>query len=334
MWNGEGLKRFIAVDGFLLLAVFVQMAALRHALKPKGTPFGIPYTGFVFMDSNGGKRHLLRLSFGPLWPATIIFSHRAHGGLWHDEIHLTQVQLMPIRLPTDAALRQRVVQIVEKLRAADVDFHQLPLAGPREYQHIPDLERELDDAVYDLYELSTAERDRVRELCTIDFGLLYENQRSKAVAKVDYPARHSGTFASVVSAEAGLGAYLRVFLETWRRELASDTDLHWHVLSPPSRAPLLAVSFSMNHEEDLLPADGAAEEWRNLLAKLQRLSRIPGGSPTVFFDTYFRHVGTRDVLFIKRNEQRFWTRSAAREDAQSTLTYLMNQEDGILSERV
>ena len=36
-------------------------------------------------------------------------------GLWHDEIHLENVKEMPIRFPTDADLRDRILHVVKKL---------------------------------------------------------------------------------------------------------------------------------------------------------------------------------------------------------------------------
>ena len=65
-------------------------------------------------------------------------------------------------------------------------------------------------------------------------------------------------------------------------------------------------------------------DWRDVLARLGKSSRIPVGR-SLFMDTFFRHVGDQELLFVKRNEKRFWSRTAAREDAESTLTYLMNQ---------
>jgi hypothetical protein len=49
----------------------------------------------------------------------------------------------------------------------------------------------------------------------------------------------------------------------------------------------------------------------------------------MFIDTFFRYVSDREILFIKRNERRFWTCTAAREDAESSLTHLMNLEEGV-----
>ena len=252
-------------------------------------------------------------------------------GLWHDEIHLENVEEMPIRFPEDAGLRDRIVRIVKKLQNLDLDPQGLALGGVAAQGRLPELERELDAAVFDLYQFNTAERDLVHELCTIGLDLFYRNQNSKAVGEVARPDRSVGTLADVANAKAGLPAYLRVFLESWQREVGAEGELAWRVLSPPSRAPLLAVSFATYNKNAPLPNDGDKEDWRNVLARLERYSRIPTRGSRLFIDTFFRHVGDQELLFVKRNEQRFWSRTAAREDAESTLTYLMNEEDKALS---
>ena len=66
-----------------------------------------------------------------------------------------------------------------------------------------------------------------------------------------------------------------------------------------------------------------------MLTDIQNHSQMQMGASSIFVDTFFRYVSDREILFIKRNERRFWTRSAAREDAESALTYLMNLEDEV-----
>lgn len=252
-------------------------------------------------------------------------------GLWHDEIHLENVEEMPVRIPADAGLRDRIVRVVGELQELDLNPQGLALGGAAAHQRLPALESELDNAVFDLYQLSAGERDLVREMCTIGLDLFYRNRKSEAVSEVSRPDRRAGTFADVSDAQTGLPAYLRVFLESWKRELGADGELAWQVLSPPSRAPLLAVSFAIHDKKGPKSNGGDAEAWRNVLAKLDRSSHVPAGGSRIFIDTFFRHVGDQEILFIKRNEQRFWTRTAAREDAESTLTYLINQEPIALS---
>jgi hypothetical protein len=245
-------------------------------------------------------------------------------GFWHDEIHLENVEDMPIRFPAESGLRDRIVRIVDELQELELNPQGLALGGVAAHQRLPKLEQELNDAVFDLYHLNAAECDLVREMCTLGLDLFYKNQSSDAVKEVGRPDRSAGTLADVSNASTGLAAYLRTFLESWKRELGADGELTWQVLSPPSRAPLLAISFS--NDRASTPKGGDTEAWRSALARLDQSSHISAGGSRIFIDTFFRHVGDNEILFIKRNERRFWTRTAAREDAESTLTYLMNHE--------
>ncbi|MGD0010112.1 MAG: N-6 DNA methylase [Terriglobia bacterium] len=257
------------------------------------------------------------------------FTTTGSWGLWHDEIHLKNIEDMPICFPKDRSLRDRIVRIVEELQGLDLRPGGLELAGVEAQRRLPDLERQIDDAVFDLYELNAAERDLVHEMCTVGLDLFYRNQKSSALREVVRPKRSSGTLAGLSQAKDGLSAYLRIFLEAWNKELAPDGEFVWQVLSPPSRAPLLAVSFTTHYKKDPLPnvAGDEVAAWHEVLARLEQPSRVHVNSSRIFIDTFFRHVTDREVLFIKRNEQRFWTRTAAREDAESALTYLMNLED-------
>lgn len=67
--------------------------------------------------------------------------------------------------------------------------------------------------------------------------------------------------------------------------------------------------------------------WSGVLTHLPQHSLVHAGSSRIFIDTFFRYVSDREILFIKRNERRFWTRTAAREDAESALTHVMNLEE-------
>jgi hypothetical protein len=111
--------------------------------------------------------------------------------------------------------------------------------------------------------------------------------------------------------------------------LAPDGEFAWRVLSPPSHAPLLAVSFTSLFKGNKLKGstDSDKQTWANVLVHLRKNSQVHDDSSRIFIDTFFRYVSDSEIVFIKRNERRFWTRTAAREDAESTLTHLMNLED-------
>lgn len=166
-------------------------------------------------------------------------------------------------------------------------------------------------------------------MCKVGLELFYRHQKSDALREVTPPARNIGTLADVSRASDGLPGYLRTFLEIWNKELAPEGELVWRLASPPSGAPLVGVWFETHYRNTPVPAspENGIGVWRNLLVKLDRSARVPANSSRIFIDTFFRDVSEREILFIKRNERRFWTRTAAREDAESALTRLMSLED-------
>ena len=264
------------------------------------------------------------------------FTTSGSWGFWHDEIHLEDVEQLPICFPEQEPLRTHIVNIVGKLQQAklaskdsdlfqqgSVDSCTLPT------KEVQRLEKELDTAIFDLYGLTTAERDAVLDMCSTGLDLFYKHQHGTALKEVVRPTKTYGTLADVSNADDGLAAYLRTFLTVWNAELAPDGEFEWRVLSP-SHAPLIAVSFTTRYKSGQPPRDFTDEQsnaWRDVLQQLQQNSLVHGGASRIFVDSFFRIVDDREILFIKRNERRFWTRTAAREDAESALTHLMIAEE-------
>jgi hypothetical protein len=272
---------------------------------------------------------------GILWSSLTryyYFTTSGSWGLWHDEIHLEDVKQMPICLPSDSALRNRIVGIVHELQSLELEPGGMELAGVAAQRRLPRLERQLDDAIFELYELSAADRDLVREMCFVGLDLFYRHQKSDAVREVLEPQRRSGVLADLRQASDGLALYLRTFLETWNNELDPEGEFGWRVYSPPSGAPLLAVSFTTRYKVGPHPEshDSQSQGWKKLLAKLDRNALTRSDASSIWIDTFFQQVNDREILFIKRNERRFWTSTAAREDAESSLTHLMNVEEAVL----
>ena len=264
------------------------------------------------------------------------FTTSGSWGFWHDEIHLEDVEQMPICLPKDVKLRNRIVRVVDELQQLDVQSANFGLFQDTATSDLRELEEKLDEAIFDLYELTAAERDLIRDKCSIGLDLFYQHHKGEALREVIQPAQGFGTLSDLSQTEDGLSAYLRTFLEVWNAELAPDGEFAWGVMSPPSRAPLLAVRFTTRYKKDRHTTGSPGHDptaWSGVLADLQQHSLVHAGTSRIFIDTFFRYVSDREILFIKRNERRFWTRSAARDDAESALTHLMNREDGLPGDR-
>jgi len=264
--------------------------------------------------------------------------------MWHHEIHKEGIKRIPVRLPHDRATHDRIVRVVDRLRVFDARPSDLlgnaqarPSSEPN--REIRELEAELDDAIFDLYELTEAERDVVRDMCDVGLELFYRKTKSDAMKPVsDLDSRPSigrrGDLPRERGAQRGLDGYLDAFLEVWDAELGPDGQFRWRVIRPSDSSPMLAVVFSTEDKNDPLPdpddTDGAA--WGDLLEKLARSSSHPFGSKRIYIDGMTRIVTENDIAIIKRNERRLWTRTAAREDAEATQLEAVHKQRALTGE--
>ena len=308
------LRRGIPAGGRLTVRHETRPYCFRHSVL-----------GFRLVGFEGWMESVL---IGIYWSSLAryyFFTTLGSWGMWHDEFQVETAGGLPIVFPRTPKLRDRIVRLVEELRGLDLAPGGMELRGLAAQRRLPELEDELDEAILDLYELNPAERDLVREMCMVGLDLFYLNHESDAVMEVVRLARNSGTIADVAQAEDGLAAYLRVFLEWWNAELAPDGEFAWRVLSPPSGAPLLAVSFETRYPGNAsAPFDTANDAaWQEVLEKLAKYAHVSAGSSRIFTDTFFRVATEREILIVKRNERRFWTKSAAREDAEAATVSAM-----------
>ena len=196
---------------------------------------------------------------------------------------------------------------------------------------LADLELKLDEAVFDLYELTDAERDLIRNMCETGLDLFYNHVKSDAAKPVapDRPSGRTGTLGDLPPDERGLEGYLRAFLETWNRELEPDGEFRWQVIRPGAKAPLLGIVFSTQYKDSPLSpvADGDQAEWARLLRRLDQGLLTSWQQSRFYIDGLVRVVTNTDCIIIKRNERRHWTRSAAREDAEAALLQAMHLQE-------
>ena len=126
-----------------------------------------------------------KILLGIFWSSLARYYYWLTAGswMWHNEIHVEDVCCLPTRMPSDGILTNRIVDIVDKLRTA------IPGGGLFPDQLTDDarrqLERELDEAVFDLYELSPAERDQVADMCKYGLDLFYKGIESEALKTLD-----------------------------------------------------------------------------------------------------------------------------------------------------
>lgn len=276
--------------------------------------------GISLVDTEDWLRKTL---LGILWSSLAryyFFMTTSSWGSWHHEINLQNGLLsLPIILPNNLELRQKIVAIVDELRNLEPVFQQ---------QVIIDLEKALDQAIFELYELNEAEQDLVLDLCKVGLEFFYRQEKSQAVKRVQQLSNLYGTIANLPGQreqEQGLQGYLYAFLQMWNPELEEvDGEFSWRVIHAPHHVPMLAVVFTTQTKGE--PSISDEEDWQELLTRLDKSLTRPISSQ-IYIEGIIRHVSDTEIVIIKRDERRLWTRSLAREDAEATLLQAIHLQE-------
>ncbi|MBV9927752.1 MAG: N-6 DNA methylase [Acidobacteria bacterium] len=286
---------------------------------------------------------------GILWSSLTryyFFLTSSKWGMWHFGIHKKEYLRMPIKLPNDKNLRGRIVDIVNKLREwspahRDAELPLFNIQGKSKEEieaELRQIEYELDEAIFDLYELNASERDLVRDMCDVGIDFFYKPLDSVAVKPLAGTGTlsKSGLLSDITSdrdQQSDLEEYIYTFLHVWNRQVAPEGEFNWRYIQTSGDWPLLVVVFSPerkgegNVQREFSGADQDA--WEKTLNVLEKDLLVPYKSQNIYIDGMVRAVTDTSIIIIKRNERRLWTRSSARDDAEATLLQAINlQESG------
>ncbi len=229
-------------------------------------------------------------------------------GLWHHKIHRNEHLLLPVSFPKDETVQNRIISAVNQI-ATSIDSPTLfdpDNPGWRAMQH------ELDEAIFDLYELSKAQRDLVRDLCQVTLEFFYEGTNAQAVKPppTDW-----------------LESYTDTFVDIWQDRLAArGKELETRIFAPHNGLlvgmvfELVDLGTSQVHSPVTDNAD-----WQRWFRRLSR-SLLQERSSQIYIDRTIKDLTDSSMFIIKRAERRLWTKSMACQDAQELLTEVFRLE--------
>ncbi|MCF7809596.1 SAM-dependent methyltransferase [bacterium] len=318
----RGIQQKNRADGKLIARLESDSFCFRNFI------YGVPINDD--MQSNA------KVLLGIIWSSLIRYYLWMTSGSWvgwHYELRKSDILNLPIRLPADRKVRQRIEEIVDKLR----NLNQKNLLNqkdviPENSLYVKQLETKLDETIFDLYELTFDERDLVNDMCSLGIDLFYHGRESDAVKPViiDLDNINLGRIndLSIDREQSGISGYLRSFLDIWNRELEPNGEFRWRVLLPSERQTLLAIIFETEDRKDPLPDPIESNDVKlnEILSRLNDTTRVKI-SRRIYIDGLVRTVSENDIIIIKRNERRLWTRTAAREDAEATLLQAINRQN-------
>jgi type I restriction-modification system DNA methylase subunit len=276
-------------------------------------------------------------------------------GTWHHEIHHEELLELPIRLPDSKKKVNELIEIIDKLRnstpTSRSNRSRNSLSRPNSdiqlemgidmphietvSEDIVSLENRLDEAIFNLYSLRKSERDLIRDMCDLGIEFFYNEIESNAVKPIA-----TGIFQQkfgllkTISDETNsslpemLKDYLTIFLNSWNRELSPDGELNWRIIIPDQSLTMLCLVFSTQEMGvSPQPSNENQDAWKMVLNVLDDALLVPYKSNQIYIDHMVRAVTDTDIIIIKRNERRLWTRSMAREDIEATLLQTINLQE-------
>ena len=268
-----------------------------------------------------------KIIIGILWSSVAryyFFMTIGSWGSWHHKISLKDLKNLPITFPVDLTLREQIIRIVDDLRSSNsYDIFQSQIEAQTKEAA---LEAELDESIFELFDLNEPERDLILDMCEVGLEFFYRAEKSNAVKRVDISHSLNGVMAKLPAnrkEERGLEGYLYAFLDIWNRELVPvNGEFSWRIIRHPHSTMLAVVLTSRYQTEpsfnEIIEQNADQSDWNELLKRLDHSLRTPV-SPKIYIDGLVRAITEREIVIIKRDERRLWTRSMAREDAEAIL---------------
>ncbi len=257
---------------------------------------------------------------GILWSSFaryFFFMTSSNWGLWHHEVHLSELLQLPVVLDESHPATKRVVRIVDNLRGYHPQTENVlhPDGVPEKTIQLKrrQWEQQLDEAVFDLYDLTEEQRDLIRDCCEVTLPFFYK------------PLDSIGADLAI-SANGDLQwmeQYTSIFARRWNAYLPDDQEMRAD-LHVGAHDNMVAVEFypaDKGDSWDLKPRD----DWQHVLDQLAEKLPQPMGTSQIVLDGLVYAVSEDAIIIIKRNLKRLWTRSLAREDADSTICKAMVQ---------
>ena len=259
-----------------------------------------------------------------------LFMANGSWGVWYDQFRGEDILGLPIRMAgAQASVTKRISRAVDRLYELDDTSESgslLSRGGGNRATILKRILLDLDEAVFDLFDATEAERDLVRDFMEHTLPLVGRRTRWYKQPTVEIGERRRGTASDLASSNRSsqLDKYLSVFLQRWNRELAPRGEFSWFVVESP-RAPMVAVVFeTQNYDAPTVRVSETDEKsWQSAVERLSQALTRPV-TMSIRADGTLRSVSDRSIVIAKRNEARLWTASAAREDAEASILQAMN----------
>ena len=214
-------------------------------------------------------------------------------GVERDAVLLREQKNFPCAIPIeDRSLLHGIVRLVDQVQKGN---------------SVWDWPLELDELVYTAYGVTSSERQTVEDCLTTVVERYYRGLQARAF---EQPSTEDMT------------AYAQAFADVFERTTGDSRSLTPTVYQ--GTAPYRAVSFRLvqANSQNLHPEVVSEPELENLLARLEQIA-TGQHAQSLYFQRNIKVYEPEAIHMVKPAEMRFWTRSAAYNDADETIAQLM-----------
>lgn len=279
----------------------------------------------ILLEKNNDSDY--KFILGLLWSSLAryyYFMTASKFGIWRDEIKPAEIFSFPIAEINEYNLHYRaeIIKIVEKLRDSNQnDLFNLNM----EVNDITILESQLNDAVFNLYNLTCTEKNLVKDHCLYTMDFCYKKEDSIAVKPIpNLLVGMVGKLSLLQKADSlsFMEDYIHFYGKMFQPFLKEGRELHYEVVRSKSANwenetwnDLIAVIFTI---EDIGTEVKKLQfkEWANVVSAIKESNDYQKINNNIYIDNQIRIINDYYVMIIKRNEQRLWTKTEARTDAE------------------
>ena len=279
--------------------------------------FSNAINGFILKDKKEQTHKILLGIFLSSLARYFFFNTSSKWGVSHHEIHLHEILKFPIIFPGTQKQASEIVRLVDCLRNYNPPIKSLVKDGVRVetiHHQRSQWEAELDDVIFDLYQLNNQERDLIRDCCNITIPFFYD------------PIHCEGAQAFNSATDGDFQDYAETFCRRWEPYLDDGTKMCWQGFIGAGDN-MVAAHFFITDKAFSRTEKPTCSSWDDLLASLKNSMVYPHGTSRLIIEGLVHLLTDDGIVIIKRNEKRFWTKSKAREDAESTLCKSMMSDD-------
>lgn len=255
---------------------------------------------------------------GVLWSSVFryfMFITSSRWGIWYEEINKIEVLGFPVPFPKENQ-KSQIEEIVRKLQEVNEQITKEllaanPLLSEREIHMIVNksqairlLEMELDQSIFELYQLTQFEQQLIEDRCQFDIDFFYYKEKGLANQPTDIEF---------------LARYTESFEKQWSKSLEGDEYFESQIMYSKDQS-MLGVLFHLHSQQDQKTSKSRVKPTLDGFETLLKseLSR------NFYADGLLRRVSEETIFIVKRNLKGHWTKTEAFVDAEATLLQAIN----------